>query len=304
MGFSFIFKTASLVATMVATAKAHGKTVKLTHPAHSSAKVSLFGAKVVSFRPATDPTRETLYFSDDGGLSILFPNYNQREKLEVGGFARTTNWTCISNVKSLDIHSPSVATFTMLSTDATRTMWPFDFKLTYSVKLYANKLKTMLYVDNIFSEGITFEALFDNQLWANDVRNKGVRVTGLKGIGYVDGLDETYKIEDRKYIDFAAETNSMYVNVSSEVTAIIKGTNDVDRTVTIKAKGLITSADSTSRIKTNLDFSVWNPWEDSPAAEKGLDNFTQMFAIAPGRAIQLQLGQGYLLQQTISIREN
>lgn len=306
MAFGFIFKTISLVLTLVASANAQPGTVKLTHPDLSSAEVSLFGAQVLSFRSGNDPTNDVLFTSNDSfsdpraGISIMFPNVDPTENLLYGGLARRINWKCDSYVESTDTHTPSVAIFSLSSGHATRD-WPYDFKLTYKVKLYANKLKTLLYVDNTFSKTISFEAMLYNLFRAENVRNKGVRVKGLKGANYQNFIGTKNNAEDRDYIDFPAETKSLYVDSGNEVSAIIASTNAATRTVTISNKALITRPDSTSSDEADTDLYLYTMKDVPP--ESGDDN-KHMFVISPCRMSEPQdvaPGQRYVLQQTISV---
>ncbi|RMX68879.1 hypothetical protein KXD40_003051 [Peronospora effusa] len=264
MVYAFILKTAAIVLTLAASA--HAETVTLTHPDGSSAEISLFGAHVLSFRAAIEPKLDILFLSKKssmdyvqpirGGIPIIFPNFGSREGFPSHGFARTTNWTLISTSDSTGAIAPSVATFIMKSSDATRAIWPVDFELEYEVKLYANDLTTTLYVTNTFTEQIEFHALLHNYLWVDDVRNKGAVVSGLEGVNYFDQVAKVNKTESRKYIDFAAETDNVYRNAPGVVDTLISGINTVQRTVSVEKKASISSTDSQEVLKTETDLVV------------------------------------------------
>ncbi|KAE9160697.1 hypothetical protein PF005_g31537, partial [Phytophthora fragariae] len=251
-----MFKTVALVSSLLAAlgvANAELETVKLTHPYGSSAEVYHFGAHVKSFHPAMDPKLDVLFMSKESAKG--FPSH---------GFARITNWTLASHKDATDKKSPSVAKFTMESSNSTRAMWPVDFKLEYEVKLYGNELKTALRVTNTFKDPIEFHALLHNYLWVDDATNKGVQVTGLKGVEYYDKVAKVNATETREYIDFANQTDNVYSNAPNTLRAVIKGVNAVDRTVTIKKSGQIGSGGKA--IKTKTDAVVWNPWADRAKA--------------------------------------
>uniref|UniRef100_A0AAV1UUN9 glucose-6-phosphate 1-epimerase n=1 Tax=Peronospora matthiolae TaxID=2874970 RepID=A0AAV1UUN9_9STRA len=331
---AFFCKTAALVATLLASAKAELETVKLKHPSGSTAEAYLFGAHVKSFRAAIDPNLDILFMSNEsflngidpirGGIPVIYPNFGSQDKFPGHGFARITNWTLVNHKDAKDKKSPSVATFTMASSNLTRAIWPVEFELTYVVRLYANQLKTALHVRNTFDEAIDFHALLHNYLWVDDARNKGVQVKGFKGVDYFDKVDKTNKTETRELIDFAAQTDNVYRNAPDLISATIKGVNAIDRTVTVKKEGIITvgasqkeksggksgiknDSDGKKRVKTETDCVLWNPWEERAKAMKdfGDEEYKHMVAIEPGRVSEKQVlpaGQTYTLQQTISVQ--
>ncbi|UIZ29727.1 hypothetical protein KXD40_003054 [Peronospora effusa] len=317
MVYVFIVKTAAIVLTMVASAHAEsGKTVKLAHPYGSTAEISLFGAHVLSFRASMDRNLDMLFPSKKsfmdmkqpirGGIPIIFPNFGNREGFPNQGFASTTDWTLVSSKNSTEEKIPSMATFTMESSDATRAIWPVDFKLEYVVELYANELTTALYVTNTFTEQIKFQALLHNYLWVDDVRNKGAVVSGLEGVNYFDQVAQVNKTESRKYIDFAAETDNVYRNAPDMVQVLIDGTNTVQRSVSVRKEGSISSTDSQEVLKTETDFVVWNPWVNRAEAMQDFNNeeYINMVAVEPGRVSEMQpllAGKTYTLKQSIAV---
>ncbi|CAI5737668.1 unnamed protein product [Hyaloperonospora brassicae] len=324
---AFLIKTAALVATALASADAQLETVKLKHPSGSSAEVFLFGAHVKSFRAAVDPELDILFMSKGsfldgikpirGGIPLIFPNFGSLEGFPSHGFARITNWTLVSHEDAKEKESPSVATFSMASSDSTRTIWPVDFELTYEVKLYADQLKTALHVRNTFEKPIDFHALLHNYLWVDDVRDKGVQVKGLKGVEYFDKVSKTNETETRELIDFSAQTDNVYRNAPDLVSAIIKGVKAIDRTVTVEKSGSITGGagtksgvrdpDEAKGVETETDIVLWNPWAERAATMEDFvaEEYKNMVAIEPGRVSEKQVlpnGQTYTLQQIISVR--
>ncbi|KAL4140733.1 hypothetical protein PRNP1_015013 [Phytophthora ramorum] len=316
---AFIFKTAALVSTLLASlgaANAELETVKLTHPYGSSAEVFLFGAHVKSFRAAMDPKLDILFMSNEsymdgvnpirGGIPVVFPNFGSATGFPSHGFARITNWTLASQEEAADKNSPSVATFTMAASNSTREMWPVEFELEYEVKLYANQLETALHVHNSNEKSIEFHALLHNYLWVDDARNKGVQVSGLKGVDYYDKVAKANKTETREYIDFAAQTDNVYSNAPNTLAAVIKGVNAVDRTVTVEKAGFISGSASQNNVETETDAVVWNPWADRAKTmdDFGPEEYKHMVAVEPGRVSvkqALPAGQTYTLQETISV---
>ncbi|KAG6616263.1 Aldose 1-epimerase [Phytophthora cinnamomi] len=293
-----MFKTVTLVSSLLAAlgvANAELETVKLTHPYGSSAEVYHFGAHVKSFHPAMDPKLDVLFMSKKsfldgvnpirGGIPVVFPNFGSAQGFPSHGFARITNWTLASHMDSTDEKKPSVAKFTMAASDSTRKMWPVEFELEYEVKLLGNELETALHVRNTNKEPIEFHALLHNYLWVDDATNKGVQVSGLKGVEYYDKVAKVNATETREYIDFASQTDNVYSNAPNTLHAVIKGVNAVDRTT---------------------DAVVWNPWADRAKTMEdfGAEEYKNMVAVEPGRVSvkqALPAGQTYTLQETISV---
>ena len=332
---AYFCKTAALVATLLASANAELETVKLKNPSGSTAEVYLFGAHVKSFRAAIDPNLDILFMSNEsflngidairGGIPIIYPNFGSQDKFPSHGFARITNWTLVNHKDAKDKKSPSVATFTMASSNSTRAIWPVEFELTYVVKLFEDQLETALHVRNTFDKAIDFHALLHNYLWVDDARNKGVQVKGFKGVDYFDKVDKTNKTETRELIDFAAQTDNIYLNAPDLISATIKGVNAIDRMVTVAKEGIVSieefdedeilegipiSAPKMSenkRVKTETDCVLWNPWEVRAKEMKdfGDEEYKHMVAIEPGLVSELQVllaGETYTLQQTISVQ--
>ncbi|GMF44353.1 unnamed protein product [Phytophthora fragariaefolia] len=316
MVFSFVFKTTALVSALLASlGAAELETVKLTHPYGSSAEVYHFGAHVKSFHPAMDPKLDVLFMSKEsymdgvnpirGGIPVVFPNFGSATGFPSHGFARVTNWTLASHKDATDKKNPSVAKFTMAASDATRKMWPVEFELEYEVQLLGNQLKTALRVHNTFSQPIEFHALLHNYLWVDDATNKGVQVSGLKGVEYYDKVAKVNATETREYIDFAKQTDNVYSNAPNTLKAVIKGVNAVDRTVTVEKDGFI-SGPGSKAVKTKTDAVVWNPWADRAKTmdDFGDEEYKNMVAVEPGRVSVKQVlpaGQTYTLQETISV---
>ncbi|CEG43610.1 aldose 1- [Plasmopara halstedii] len=308
-------KTAALVSTVFATINAELEFVKLTHPMGSCVEIFKFGAHVKSFHPAMDPTLDILFMSKEsflngkdpvrGGIPIIFPNFGSAKGLPSHGFARITNWTLSNHENSKDKKKPSVANFTMASSEETLKIWPSDFELTYEVKLYPNQLTTALHVHNKHKETIKFHALLHNYLWVDDARNKGVQVHGLKNVDYYDKVAKANKTETRDYIDFKSQTDNVYSNAPDKISVLIKGIKFEDRTVTIDKAGSISVAGKSSS-KTKTDVVVWNPWADRAKTMEdfGDEEYKNMVAVEPGRvSVQQELpaGQTYTLKETISV---
>lgn len=291
------------------------KTILLHHPSGSRAEVYLYGATVTAFYAAQDPTRNVLFLSKQalldgskpirGGIPLVFPVFGSAPGFPNHGFVRTTNWKLSQLDQTVgDENSPTIATFALAATDATKAVWPFDFELVYEVKLFANALVTALHVHNKSSTEIAFQALLHTYLSADDVRDGGVAVEGLQGLQYHDKVSASDKTEDRAALNFAHETDSVYADAPSPIVVRIRGVDAADRVVTIEKTAFIKSGASQTAQKS--DAVVWNPWVDKAKAmgDFGDDEYLTMVCVEPGRVSEKQTlaaGQVYTLQQAIKL---
>ncbi|KAE8882404.1 hypothetical protein PF005_g7953 [Phytophthora fragariae] len=318
MVYSFVLKTAALVSALLASVNAELETVKLSHPYGSSAEVFLFGAHVKSFRAAMDPKTDVLFMSKDsfldgvnpirGGIPVVFPNFGGAPGFPNHGFARITNWTLASHEDAKDQDSPSVAKFTMGASASTRQMWPVEFELEYEVKLYANQLETALHVHNTFTQQIEFHTLLHNYLWVDNSQDKGVVVSGLKGVDYFDQVAKVNKTETREYIALngSVQTGNTYLDAPDQIVANVKGINTKDHSITVQKAGFISGAANQGAVKTQTDAVVWNPGAEraKKLEDFGDDEYKNMVCIEPGRVSvkqALPAGQTFTLQQNISV---
>lgn len=291
------------------------KTIVLHHPSGSRAEVFLFGATVTAFYAAQDPTRNVLFLSKKalldgskpirGGIPLVFPVFGSAPGFPNHGLVRTVDWALRQLDQTVgDDNSPTVATFALAASAASRAVWDVDFELVYEVKLFANALVTALHVHNKDGKDVAFQALLHTYLAADDVRDEGVTVEGLKGLAYHDKVAAQDKTEERAVLGFAAETDSVYADAPSPIVVRIRGVDAADRVVTIEKEAFIKSGASQTPQKS--DAVVWNPWVDKAKAmgDFGDDEYRSMVCVEPGRVSQQQTlapGQVYTLQQAIKL---
>ncbi|RLN48277.1 hypothetical protein BBJ28_00000805 [Nothophytophthora sp. Chile5] len=289
--------------------------IELRHPSGSRAEVFLYGATVTAFYAAQEPERNVLFLSKQalldgskpirGGIPLVFPVFGSAPGFPNHGFVRTTNWKLSQLDQTVgDDDSPTVATFAMAATDATKAIYPHDFDLVYEVKLFANSLATALHVHNKSDGEIAFQALLHTYLSADDVRNEAVTVEGLKGLQYHDKVAASEKTEDRALLSFAQETDSVYANAPSPVVVRMKRADGREQVVTIEKSAFIKSG--ASQTAQDSDVVVWNPWVDKAKAmgDFGDDEYPTMLCVEPGRVSEQQklaAGQTFTLQQAIKL---
>ena len=117
------------------------ETVTLTNM-HGTAKVSLVGANVFSYVPAggdevlfsvKDPDFTLLRFPH-AGIPVVWPwfGWNGEAGTAIHGFARRMKWTVLEKAETPDV---SRLVLELVSDERTRAMWPYDFRLVYTVTL-------------------------------------------------------------------------------------------------------------------------------------------------------------------------
>ncbi|KAE8876992.1 hypothetical protein PF005_g20685 [Phytophthora fragariae] len=289
--------------------------IELHHPSGSYAEVQLYGATVTRFCAAQEPERNVLFVSRQalldgskpirGGIPLVFPVFGAAQGFPNHGFARVNNWELIEmNVYVGDDDSPTVATFALKATDATKAMYPHDVALKYEVKLFPNALATALHVQNKSDHEVAFQALLHTYLAADDVRDGGVVVEGLKGLTYHDKVAATQQTETRDVLGFAQETDSVYANAPSPVVVRMKRADGKEQVVTVEKEAFIKSG--ASQLPQPSDVVVWNPWSDKAKAMSDFadDEYPTMLCVEPGRVSEQQklpAGQTFTLQQAIKL---
>jgi glucose-6-phosphate 1-epimerase len=299
----------------MSTTAAKKSVIELRHPAGSRAEVQLYGATVTGFYAAQEPARNVLFLSRQalldgskplrGGIPLVFPVFGAAQGFPNHGFARVNNWTLRALDQTVgDDASPTVATFALEATDATRAMYPHDFSLVYEVKLFANALATALHVTNKGTQEMAFQALLHTYLSADDVRDGRVAVEGLKGLTYHDKVAGEEKSETRDALTFNGETDSVYANAPSPVVVRMTRADGRQQVVTVEKEAFIKSGNT--QLPMPSDAVVWNPWIEKA---KGMgdfadDEYPTMLCVEPGRVSEQQklpAGQTFTLQQAIKL---
>ncbi|EGZ16625.1 hypothetical protein PHYSODRAFT_498345 [Phytophthora sojae] len=289
--------------------------IELRHPSGSRAEVQLYGATVTGFYAAQEPERNVLFLSRQalldgskpirGGIPLVFPVFGAAEGFPNHGFARVNHWKLSQLDQTVgDDQSPTVATFALDVTEDMKAMYPHDVALVYEVKLFANALATALHVQNKSDHEVAFQALLHTYLSADDVRDGGVVVEGLKGVAYHDKVAAAQQTETRDVLGFAQETDSVYANAPSPVVVRMKRAGGKEQVVTVEKEAFIKSG--ASQVPQPSDVVVWNPWVEK---SKGMSDFADdeyptMLCVEPGRVSEQQklpAGQTFTLQQAIKL---
>ncbi|CAH0695478.1 unnamed protein product [Spodoptera exigua] len=242
---------------------------------NTTCTVNLFGATVVSWRVNN---QEQLFVSKQavfdgkrairGGIPFVFPQFGQWAFGPQHGFARIARW----HVEKMPERLPSgdvEAVFSLMDDDFTRSMWHFQFRLTYRLILREKELHFNIGVYNPSKE-LTFscQMLLHTYFKVPDVRR--CQITGMHGCMFIDKTREgaVYQ-ETREVVTINEWTDRIYQNTMQEhiITNVVSG-----RKMRIQ--------------KYNFpDTVIWNPWAEyaKEIPDFGDDEFPNMVCVEAGR---------------------
>ncbi|XP_012549290.1 glucose-6-phosphate 1-epimerase [Bombyx mandarina] len=242
---------------------------------NTTCTVNLFGATVVSWRVNN---QEQLFVSKQavfdgkrairGGIPFVFPQFGQWAFGPQHGFARVARW----HVEKMPERLPSgdvEAVFSLMDDEFTRSMWHFQFRLTYRLILREKELHFNIGVYNPSKE-LTFscQLLLHTYFKVPDVRR--CQITGMHGCMFIDKTREgaVYQ-ETREVVTVGEWTDRIYQNTMQEhiITNVVSG-----RKMRIQ--------------KYNFpDTVIWNPWSEyaKEIPDFGDDEFPNMVCVEAGR---------------------
>ena len=221
----------------------HGRdVVELRHDSGATARVSLDGAQVTSWRTADG--RERLFLSSAsrfeagvairGGIPVIFPQFADRGPLPKHGFARLTTW------RFLGADGPAAARFGLEDSPATRAIWPARFALELGVAIGARHLEVALVVTA--RSDLEFTAALHSYLAVADVER--VTVEGLQDARFesrVEGVNDGRQQDAELRV--RGELDRVYLEVPGPV--VVRDAGRGDRVV-VESDGF-------------PDVVLWNP---------------------------------------------
>eukprot|EP01025_Chloroclados_australasicus_P033516 TRINITY_DN34203_c0_g1_i1.p1 TRINITY_DN34203_c0_g1~~TRINITY_DN34203_c0_g1_i1.p1 ORF type:complete len:388 (-),score=51.68 TRINITY_DN34203_c0_g1_i1:229-1326(-) len=232
--------------------------VQLKNDAGASAEIYLFGGCVTSWKQANGS--EVLYVRPDakfdkskpisGGIPHCFPQFGPGE-IQQHGFARNLDWEVASAAADLeaDIRTPEVE-LVLQENDYTLAMWPYKFKAVYRIALKGEEtLSTELRVINNDEKPFSFTGALHSYFEVAGIDK--AKVKGLKGLTYLDKVENKEKTEERDEVTFPSEVDSVYFGTPNYVELDV-GTG----------AGIAIKSSNWS------DVTVWNPWTSMEACYK------------------------------------
>jgi glucose-6-phosphate 1-epimerase len=269
--------------------------VRVTSPA-AHAEVSLYGAQVLSWKPAG--AQEVLFLSQQsrfesghairGGIPVCFPWFRAKAdnpKAPSHGFVRTKEWR-LDSLRADEDSSVTLVCVTS-SDDSTRALWPHDFLLAYRIRIAAT-LRLELSVMNRGTNPLRFEEALHTYFRIGDIHQ--ARVHGLDAVTYLDNTDGNKSKRHEGPLALTAPTDNAY---DAEGPADILDPVFHRRLRTEKLHSSTTI--------------VWNPWQQGAASlsDLGNDEWQQMLCVEAGNilaaAITLAPGEEHTLRATLSV---
>ncbi|KAK3024242.1 hypothetical protein RJ639_043618 [Escallonia herrerae] len=256
--------------------------VMLRNPQGASAKVSLHGGQITSWR--NDRGEELLFTSSKaifkppkamrGGIPICFPQFGNCGSLEQHGFARNKLWTIDEDPPPLhpnDSHGKSFIDLLLRPSEEDLKCWPHSFEFRLRVSLAADGNLTMISrIRNINGKPFSFSFAYHTYLSVSDISE--VRIEGLETLDYLDNLGQRERFtEQGDAITFESEVDRVYLGTPNCIAVL---DHERKRTYVIRKDGL-------------PDVVVWNPWEKKTKSmvDLGDEEYKQMLCV-DGAAIE------------------
>ncbi len=225
----------------------------------ASGEMYLHGAHVTSWKPKD--RGEVLYLSPNslfqdgrairGGVPVCFPWFGDKAddpSAPAHGFVRTKEW----QLDGIEQDGASVVvSMSTQSDEDTRKWWPFDFRLV-SRATFGEQLKLELIVTNTGATPFRFEEALHAYFAVGDTESAMVR--GLDATHYLDKTDKFMEKTQSGDVRFAAETDRVYLDTTSELEVVDRAAN---RSINVEKQNSRTTV-------------VWNPWSEKSAALKDL----------------------------------
>ena len=164
------------------------------------------------------------------------------------GFARTQVW-------QLEKTADDTLCCTLQDNESSRSVWPHQFRLTYTVSVAEGRLATRMTVENPAdaSEAFNFTALLHTYFAIQDIAS--VQVEGFHGLDYQDKLlAGQLGTEERKRATVQQEVDRTYISVPGPI-VLHTGRGQVE----ILKEGF-------------ADVVLWNPWIEKSKAMADFDD--------------------------------
>jgi D-hexose-6-phosphate mutarotase len=262
----------------------------------ASARIYLHGAHVTHYQPPG--AAQLLWMSSRshyqpgkairGGVPIIFPWFGAKAGAADApqhGFARQVDWE-LEDLKVAEDDAVDLV-FKLESMPSMRMMWPHEFILRYRVRVGA-QLKLALEVRNTGPRPFTFEEALHTYLAVSDVRQ--VAASGLDHCEYADKVDAMNRKTQIGLIEFRGETDRVYVNTASAVSALDPRAG---------RRAIVEKTGSRSTV-------VWNPWIEKAGEMSDFDpdQWLRMLCVETANvaddAITLGPGESHQMTATLS----
>lgn len=260
--------------------------------AYSTAKVSIYGAQVLSFIPKGKD--DLLFVSSQsfyqegkairGGIPVCWPWFNAHPTDSTKpshGFARISSWEVLSTKKEGD---EVVISLGLKSDDRTKDFFPYDFEAVLEVTV-GKSLNVELTTTNVDSKPFDVSAALHTYFNIFDIAS--VKLRGLHKTAYKDDVLGIDAVQEDEMVTFSGRTDRRYKETEADVSII-----DVNKNIKVGKKG--------SKITV-----VWNPGAElaSQMVDLGNDDYKKMVCVESANSlndtITIQPGTSHCLGTTI-----
>jgi len=262
----------------------------------SKARISLYGAQVLSFTPKGE--QDLLFLSKDsyyqegkairGGIPVCWPWFGAHPTDTTKashGFARLSKW----QVKSTSIKNDNLNLQLELNdTESTRKIWPYKFKAIISITV-GETLNVELMTINTDKLPFTITSALHSYL--NISNSETITISGLKDIQYMDDVKNIECQQDDALLSLQGEIDRRYINTSSACTI---DDSKFNRKIKISKQGSETTV-------------IWNPGAvlAKKMADLGDMEYLNMVCIEAANTLNdsicIQPGQRHSLNTTLEL---
>lgn len=255
----------------------HGQpAIEIVAPDGACALISLFGAQLLSWKPAGGVER--LYLSERavfdgrtalrGGVPVIFPQFAARGSGPRHGFARTRCWQLDAMRVGDDF---ATATLRLASDAATLALWPHAFALELTVVVSGARIDIEMDIENTGTEACEFSCALHTYLRVAEVENASLE--GLQGKRYLDATRGEVLTQDRhESLVVDDEVDRIYLDAPDMLLL-----REPQRALGIYSEGF-------------PEVVVWNPWEPKCRALPDMldSDFRRMVCVEAAAAHQTQ----------------
>jgi len=239
-------------------------------------RVMLQGAQIIHYQPAGQ--QPVIWLSDEikylpgksvrGGVPVCWPWFGAgAEGCPAHGFARNLDW----RVARAGIENGEVSLLLeLLPSEATRKLWPHDFRLALEVRL-GDGLRMTLDTEHRGSEPCEITEGLHTYLRVGDITQ--ARILGLADTPFLDKTRDMLRdVQHEQALQLAGETDRVYLDTLAEV---IVEDPVLGRRLHVRKDG------SRSTV-------VWNPWEEKAGAfpDMRADEYRQMLCVETTNAAE------------------
>ncbi|MFD2177279.1 D-hexose-6-phosphate mutarotase [Veronia pacifica] len=260
------------------------------HHPKGSAVITLFGAHVISFKPAR--RKELIWMSQNadltgkkairGGIPVCWPWFGKAASPS-HGFARTSHW----ELESIsDNKQRTSLTLCLKHCDKSLAIWPHKFDIRLNVDI-SESLSVSLTSTNTGDSEWTMGGALHTYLRTSDVK-----ATSISGLGqqYIDSTEQGVIKPSPGHTDINTETDRIYTSAEKKLHIVDNGEN---RRLTMENTG-------------NSSAVVWNPWQSlsESMADMTDEGYLQMVCVESAihdTTIRLAPGRSHNLSTTINV---